>query len=390
MRPDAIQAERNAEVRQAARAWRRGGAIESDTLQAIEAAYPDDRNRARPVFRILLFLFTLVAAVAAFGLVWFLLGERGGSFGLLALVFGILMAFLTELQTGNLKRVQGGTEAATSFAAVVYLLMATVWLLDSADLGSGGAKVAITQAVSALVMAAAAWRWGYAIYAAGATVSLLLLFAQVPGGRLIWIAFPLVAAPFLLRLSAREPAAPSHRTCCTAVLAVALTGLYVAVHYGSYQNHFVEDLSSAFWEHSAAPAVEPLRWISAIATAVVPLALLAFGVRLRRRVLLDVGLATLLVSVATLFEEIFFETPSLVIALSGAGLLVAALALRRWLDAGTDGERHGFTAQPLYEDLARHWEALEIAAALALTPAARTEPEEPKLEGGGGDTEILY
>ncbi|HSU81014.1 MAG TPA: hypothetical protein VLR69_01285, partial [Thermoanaerobaculia bacterium] len=67
MTPAAALADRNASVRAAARAWKEAGAIDVEALAAIEAAYPDDRQGVGPVFRVLLFLFTLISVSGAFG-----------------------------------------------------------------------------------------------------------------------------------------------------------------------------------------------------------------------------------------------------------------------------------------------------------------------------------
>ncbi len=68
MRPDAAAAERAQAVREAAAAWREAGEIDEATRRAVDERYPDDRVRARPVFRVLLAGFTVLAGLAATGL----------------------------------------------------------------------------------------------------------------------------------------------------------------------------------------------------------------------------------------------------------------------------------------------------------------------------------
>jgi hypothetical protein len=73
-----------------------------------------------------------------------------------------------------------------------------------------------------------------------------------------------------------------------------------------------------------------------------------------------------------------------ILTASGAALVGLVLGLRSWLDAGPGKERGGFTAEPLFEDLARQ-RILEIGAAVVLSsPEARNLHEEPKFEGHGG------
>ena len=73
------------------------------------------------------------------------------------------------------------------------------------------------------------------------------------------------------------------------------------------------------------------------------------------------------------------------LTVSGAALVAAVFALRRYLDSGPGKERHGFTAEPLFEDLARRRMLEAGAAVLSLSPEARPVHEEPKFAGGGGE-----
>ena len=52
----------------------------------------------------------------------------GGVFAVFALVTGIVLAAATEYQIVPMRRAQGGTEAATSFLAITYLMGAAAWL----------------------------------------------------------------------------------------------------------------------------------------------------------------------------------------------------------------------------------------------------------------------
>ena len=69
MRADVEEADRRYEVREAARGWQRAAAVDEETRKKIDAAYPDDRNRLGPVFRVLVFGFSLVVLQSALGIV---------------------------------------------------------------------------------------------------------------------------------------------------------------------------------------------------------------------------------------------------------------------------------------------------------------------------------
>ena len=392
MRPDAAQADRNGSVRAAARSWRRAGAIGEEELKAVEAAVPDDRVRVGPVFRILLFVFTLFAANAAFGFVWLVLSVpfQGASdvesiLAPMAIGFGLVLAFLTEVQTGPLKRAQGGTEAGTSFAALCFLMSGLAWTVFETFHVDDKIGIPFLLVTAAALLAAMAWRWGYPFYAGAATASLLAAFTYAPGGRLFWIVLPILAAPFLLRLSDSERLPPALRHSCTAALFVGLIGLYMAVHLGSFDFGALEVFRRDFNAIGPVSRSGVLRTLSIVATALVPLIYLGIGIRTRRYVFLLLGIGTGIASLITLRLYVHLAPLWVVLTVAGIATIAVVFAVRRYLDSGPNKERGGFTAEPLFEDLARQRLLEAGAAVVSFTPGARTVHEEPKYAGGGGE-----
>lgn len=391
MRTDAVQADRNGSIRTATRSWKKAGAIGEETLKAIEAAVPDDRARVGPVFRVLLFIFTVFAANAAFGFVWLVIGAAFSTFSraqetifaLMAIGFGIGLAALTEFQTGPLKRSQGGTEAGTSFTAFGFVIAGLAWIVFEPLNLEGEVGIPFLLGIAAILLTAAALRWGYPFYAAAAAASFLAALTYLPGGRLFWILLPLMAAPLLMRLSDSERLPPALRHSSAAVLAVGLAGLYVAAHLGSFDLGVLEVLRRDFSDPASKSPL--LRQLSIAATILVPIVYLAIGIRTRRYVFLLLGIGTGIASLVTLRVYVHVAPLWVVLALSGAALVALVFALRHYLDSGPNKERGGFTAEPLFEDLARQ-SILEAGAAVAaFTPDARTVRDEPKYAGGGGE-----
>jgi hypothetical protein len=238
--------------------------------------------------------------------------------------------------------------------------------------------------VAFVLLAAAAWRWGYPLYAGAAMATLLVLVARVPAGRLFWIVIPVVTTPFLLRLADSERLPPAHRDSCDAILIVGLIGFYAAVHLGSFESGLVEEIRG-LPRSGPASTSDFLWWLSVAATALVPVVLLAIAVRTRRYPFLIVGMGTAIASLVTLRYYVHLAPLWVVLTVSGVSLVAAVLGLRRFLRSGPGGERGGFTAEPLFEDVERR-RLLEIAAAVAtLSPGARPVREEPRFTGGGGD-----
>ena len=215
MRADVAEAERRHEVRKAARGWQRASAIDEETRKKIDAAYPDDRNRLGRVFRVLVFGFSLVVLQSALGIVGLMFTAASPSAAAVVFfLFGLGLAALTELQLGSLKRRQGGTEAATAFLSAGLLIGSLLFLIFESS--NPGERVLFDTAliVSALVLAAAGWRWGYSIFVLAAAICVFILFARAPFGRLSWMVLPLVLAPALLRAADAERFSPAHRRSC--------------------------------------------------------------------------------------------------------------------------------------------------------------------------------
>jgi hypothetical protein len=378
-------ADRNGAVRAAARSWKRAGAIDDASLAAVEAACPDDRHGVGPVLRVLLFLFTLLSIGGAFGFVVVAIGGGASEnvLPVLGFLFGAGLITAADYQISGLRRWRGGIEAAASLAGIGFLTGFAYWLLYvEAGLPDDRATAGMLL-VAALLLAAAAWRWGYAVYAGMAMAALLESLAILPFGRLLWILLPLAAAPPLARLAASVRLPPAHRASCTAALAVGLAGLYVAVHYGSLDFGLVE-LFSHGWQSRSVPRSGLVRWLSLAATALVPFVYLALGLRSRRWVFLILGLGTATASLVTLRWYVHLAPLWIVLTLGGAALVAAVFGARRHLDSGPEKERHGFTAEPLFDEIGRRRMLEAGAAVLSLSPEARPVHQEPKLSGGGG------
>jgi hypothetical protein len=383
VRADAARADRNRAIQLAAEDWRRAGILDDARLAGVRAAYPDDRSRLGPVFRVLVFLFTALALAAAYGTV-VAAGLRGDAAGFLALVYGALLGAATEYQIGALRRSEGGTETATSAVALGFLLGGAGWIFASVLHLRAPALISLLLAVCAALFTEAARRWGYPLYAAIAAGSAFGLLARLPGGRWIWIAASLAAIVPLLRASDSPRLPPSHRSSALAAALVSVGALYVALHLVSFDQGLIE--SFAHVPETSGPPNTALRPLCIAGTALVPIGVLVAGIRSRRRLLLDAGIVLSVASLVTLRFYVHVAPLWLILLVSGAAAIGVALALRRWLDDARRKERHGFTAEPLFEQQERQ-RALEIAAAaISLGPESRELPREKPagFEGGGG------
>jgi hypothetical protein len=368
MRPDVEAADRRDDVRSAARGWYRAGAIERATLEAILKDHPDDRSRARPAFRALFFLFTLVAAGSAFAV----LAINEVSVGALFWVFALASIALTEVQVGTLRRSSGGAEEATALLAFGFSIAAFAWSLGEAPDGSFRWRVLCVSA--AALAAAAAFRWGISLFGALAAASLFLAMSFWSGARTFWVLAALALVAPLLSASVSPRLAPSHRRAADAALVIVLAALYFAVHLGSYDGGLLE---------GSYIADRPGRPLHIAGTAVLPLLVLAGGILLRRPLLLRMAVILGVASLVTLRFYVQVAPLWVVLTVSGASAVALGMILNRYLEAGADRERRGFTAKPLFSERSPA-RAVEAGLAMALTPASATAGKAERFEGAGG------
>jgi hypothetical protein len=381
MRDDAARADRHQAVRRAARAWKRAGAIDAPTLASIEAAYPDDRRRLGPVFRIVAFGFSFLALAAFLGVIA-MCGQSEVGFGVICLLAAGVLVAVTEVLSGPLRQADSGLETATALLAVIDAIIGTGFLLAKAN-HSDRAVFSILLVLTTVLAALGSRRWGSPTLAFVSAIAALFFLARLPGGRMVWTVGTLVALPFLLRQSESRYLPPAHRRSMLNGLLIALGALYISLHIGSLDNHWIEWIAD-FRDEPPAPG-SSLRILYILATALMPVAVLAFGLATRRAALMNVGFLLGVASLVTLRFYVHVAPVWVVLVGSGAVALLTTLLLRRRLMSGPNRERGGFTAEPLFQDTARR-HLVEVVGVIAqLGPDARTIPTEPdKFQAGGG------
>ena len=291
------------------------------------------------------------------------------------------LALLTDVDPRPQPFSPTGAEAATSLLAVAYLVASASILCDHFHL-RGATAQRLCFAWAAAVLALAAWRWGFRVYAGAAAGALLLLAANFPAPRLAWLAAAASMAAGAGSLLARRDFTPSHRGGIALARAVALAAVFLAVNYLSVRQglHRGDRPRSAQPHHRAGEIALVLAWAG---SALYPPLSRRLGraharPRAHRPRDRDRGL-----SLATLRFYVQIAPLWAVLAAAGAALAGASLLLERWLRSGAGGERAGFTAAPLYDE-SRRERLLPVAAALASAPEARALPQEPRGSAGRG------
>jgi uncharacterized membrane protein YgcG len=371
---------RAAEVRDAARSWAKAKAIDSPTLAAIEAAYPDPRVSLHPFWRVLVFVAACVAIIALyFGIFQNQLGGPGP-----AAAAAAALAVATEVLRGS--RVSGtGADAASSFLAWMFAVMAANDLFDHEWRVGDDTSLDLVLAFSFVLAALFAWRWGFWAFGAVSAASAFLFAARLPAGRAIWVVLSLALLAGIDRLRDRASLAPPHRRSLVAVFVVSAAALYAAVNLYALDQFWIEAIRVVFRRPPAPPPPPTvLRLLAMLATAAFPIVFLLWGIRARRVLLLAIAIVSGALSVATFRHYVPIGPEWAYLTACGSILIVAALWTHRRLRDAAGGAWRGLTAAPLHSSDSGGVSPLGALGAHVALSAAPTEPEHPGFTGGGG------
>lgn len=381
MRGEWVAAERVEEVRAAAEGWKRAGTVDSGTFEEISRRYPEPRPLPSPLWRALVLVFVSLALLLLLGA--FAFGVRGSTGAITVVLFLFAAASLVaaEAQENAPRLALRGGAGATSFWGIVFFLIGVFLFLEETlkVRERGGMTLLLLAALAAYALAA--WRWGSPVFGVLGAISFFLVLARAPSGRLLWVAMGIAMTLVFARVLDRPSWAPSHRACAAALVASGLLGVYAALNLYAFDHRLVENLRGAGLDFPGPRVQERIGAI--VGTAVLPVAILWWGVRSRWTFVLDTGIVVAALSLITLRHYVHIAATWLVLTLAGAALVLLALALNRWLSRGPEEERGGFTAEPLFADEAR-LRALELVPVVAAHAPEARPPVEPGFQGGGG------
>ena len=392
--------ERRVEVVEEARRWEKAGIISARQLEAVRDRYRPAVVRVGVFFRLLLAIFAAVAAIAVAAIPVLLFEPRPMGIAVLLGSLSLVFAWVADRQLIAGRRLyRCGAEEALLGLSVLFASGATDTLVHGV-LGLPWQWGALSTHV--VVLAATAWvavRYGYALAALAAAVTLIILPVRLalafgwPSIGVVRVAVFVLAGGLgvwshrrLAHGRSREGELPSgYRWCLEVVRLSALAGLYVDA------NSFVHTLGLG--RETVRLGLEPASrggsWLCAFLTAGIPVAALALGIRLRERSLLWFGGLSGVASILTL--KYFFHLGYVAEELTAAGAALAGIAfgLIRWLRAAPERTRGGFTAEPLLEPVLYGVDAEALAALQPLvlkaagTAAEGFQPDGGEFGGGG-------
>ena len=382
MRPEAIGWERAAEVHAAARGWRRAGAIDEATQERIREAFPDPCVTPGAVWRVLTGGMVAAIVLCTFAAAALGLWRSSTAIQILLLLWGAACLVATDVLEASPRSARRGAAGATSALGVGFFLLGLGLVLVESMRLPGDDAIDVLLVAAVLTCGLAAWRWGSPLFAGLGGGALFCSLARLPHGRILW----LMVGAALTGLAAwrldEVRLAPSHRIGAAVLTVVGIGAVYAAANVYSLDEGSLEHLARI------APSREDLprgaRLAAAAATALLPLAVLAWGLRSRRILLLDTGIVLLALSLVTVRQYVHVAPLWVVLILAGALLVVLALAVERALRRARSGEIAGFTADPLFSDERRQQVLQIVPVVTAFTPEARAPAPDPGFAGEGG------
>jgi len=364
------------------REWTASGLLDPSQGAALEAELRVDVRRTNVFLRAGLALFTVLIVAAsvlltieAFDLNWAL--PVAGVTAVAAMVCFGLAHYLVERH----RFYRFGVEEALAIGFVVLMAVSAGVLIDAQEVLQLAERPLVAGLVAGLVVAAAGGlvvyrRFGYVYAAIGA----IACVAAVP----FWLgitetmqhaaAAAALAAAFGFARARRMRYRDEYPGDDYALMqAAAAAGLYWTLNLW-----FVEaQLNGPLYGFVSPRVGAPFYWFTYVMIWALPAAGLYMAVRDKDRPLLDVSLVMALVTCLTNKAYLGWTRHEWDPILLGVVLIAAAVGVRRWLSAGANGQRHGFTpARILSKDTG--------AMTMLGTASAGFHPDAPSYPESGG------
>jgi hypothetical protein len=353
------------------RDWTESRLLDPEHAKAIELELRTGLRRTNRALRAVLSLFAGFVVLAAVGLVFALTSPDGEAAAAGILLAGGIGSFLVaDILIARFDLYRFGVEEACAVCAVV-LVAAGVGFAMSAAHFTADALV-----LSALLSAAVAGvivylRFGllYCALAAGAGAASAPFFI---GQSEMWARVLAAVVLFAIHIVAgrlRQPLDDDYPGDDFGVIeSSAWLGLFVVLNLKLPLNFL-----------GVQPSVpRSFYWATYVLLWVLPIVGLYRGVRTKHRWMIRASVLMALGTIVTNKPYLGWAQHTWDPILLGLLLIGSALAVRRWLSLGTEGQRRGFTAQRLLSSDSQSVSQVALATTLI-------KPDEAVREGGGSD-----
>ncbi|WP_143307022.1 hypothetical protein [Chitinophaga vietnamensis] len=366
----------NLEIRQAADLALRQQCTTPEEQAAVREKFPVNFYTPNPVIRIGLILLTLLIVLVALGLValmtWHTSDDTIIRTTVIIFSFGCYAALEGFVRTRHFYR--AGVDDA--------LLWSSMFLLGAAIIVNTRMPESAACLIALALCLYATLRFADVLAAAGALLSLLLMFFFLLSGEgklvtPVVLALISIGAYVLARWLGKQEQFRYYRLCCTVWEVLSLLTLYAALNY-----YVINEVGRNIYQLDEKQTGSNLQlfWFT---TVLIPLVYIFFGVRKKDAILLRCGLLLLAAIIGTI--RYYHAVMPLEVAMVLAGIVMIGISwgLLRYLRT----PRHGFTYQapddPAMLDKLNA-ESLLIAQTMVPAPPAKPGFQFGEGTGSGG------
>ena len=381
-------------IRQEAKTWKRSGLITEEQLRSIQDLTDPQLQQTNLFFRILFFVFTLLCAGAVAGLlVWFTenrLGDKG--IAALILLFSVACFILAESIVKARRLYRYGIEEALLMAAMVCFVISFSVLIGVRHWNHQ--VVATVCSLFAVIAGLIYLRFGYlymAVISMVALCSIPFQFHLAPDAERLLLVL-ILCGLFIFSLAVDKPGSEDFRkNRYTIILACLLVAIYLTVNLqvlgliglATRETHIIYLYPKLYPPY--------LYWSSYILSFIIPAAGIYWGIKSRKRLILNVSLVMACVTLATNKSYLEMTRYAWDPAILGIVLIALSLLIGRWLGHGPKKARQGFTAEDILKPEDQGIGLADVAAALTPGAIETQQPQSPQdkfyeggSSGGGG------
>jgi len=361
------------QINKLVRRWFALGLIEESTKNNLKASCISKFKTTRPIAKVGLFIFTLIASLAVTGFSMLLTSiGRDSGLGFACLIVSVISILLNENLIKHKHYYRSGIDnALTYFSAATFLTSLAFLMTDHPD------HTLLLYFIACLLFTALCIRYCDLICTAAAFYCLLAVFYYLLHNlslALLPFFFMLFAALvyFLCSRFIEKPIFRFHKNNLHTLRLLSLLSFYLAGNYFVIREATENILNFQLKKGDDIP----MALFFYLFTAMVPLLYIYWGLQQKDRLILLTGLGITILSALTFKNYFSLGQPEILLSAVGALLILLAYFTIRYLSS----PKHGFTAQPdkNHSDL----EALVLVQSFAGKPAA---PKQNAVQMGGGD-----
>lgn len=368
--------EENICIRKKAKTWQRSGLISEGQLRLMEAETEPNVHQTNSFFRIIFFLFTLLCATAVTAFVIWLMKEPSDTAAMLILIlFSIPFYLLAEYVIKKYSFYRYGIEEALAIASIVSLCIGCGILLDKYHLGHQFEAIAI----SLLFAVTSFWiylRFGFLYSALISIIALCAIPFQLSLPPTEERAFLLLILCLILLINIlfdKKDLEDFRKERNILLQAFLLAAIYLAVNLRLPElvSLYFDDRSMSLHPYAGFPPY--IYWLSYILTFLIPTIGIYWGIKHRKRLIMNASLVLACLTLATNKSYLGMTRYAWDPAILGIMLILISTLITRWLSRGPNKARYGFTAENILKPESHGINLADIGA--ALTPGFVTSQQ---------------